>query len=100
MLTIDKKQYIIYTISTMRMLIAITVYDVDGVCEELAKRTHWPHRYSRQRINALIKNKILEKQMPPPEKIGRQYLLTEAQLAWLAEGLEIKKRPKSIDKKL
>lgn len=76
----------------MRMLIAIPVYDVDGACEELAKRTGWHKKYSRQRMSELVK-----KMKPAPERIGRRYLLTEAQLCWLAEELQTKKRQKTID---
>ena len=78
----------------MRTLIALTVYDVDTAREELAKRTGWHKKYSRQRIDALVKEKI-----PAPERIGKRYLLTERQLSWLAEELQTKKRRKSIDKK-
>ena len=79
----------------MRMLIAIPVYDVDGACVELAKLIGKSEKYSRQRINFLIKQKI-----KAPIKIGRQYLLTEAQLSLLAEELQPPGRPKTIDKKL
>ena len=34
----------------MRMLIAITVYDVNAARSELAKRTGWHKDYSRQRV--------------------------------------------------
>lgn len=73
----------------MPMLIAITVYDVDEVCDELARRTGKTEKYSRQRIGTLIKQKI-----PAPQKIGKRYLLTEAELNWLATQLQIKKRRK------
>ena len=73
----------------MRILIAIPVYDVNGAREELAKRTGWYKKYSRQRIDELIK-----KMKPAPEKIGRRYFLTEAQLSWLAEELQTNKRRK------
>lgn len=78
----------------MRMLIAIPVYDVDGACIELAKLTGKPEKYSRQRINILVKEKI-----QAPMRIGKRYLLTEDQLGILAEDLQTKKRRKSIDKK-
>lgn len=78
----------------MRMLIAIPVYDVDGACIELARLTRKPEKYSRQRINFLVKKNI-----QAPIRIGGQYLLTEAQLSLLAEELQTNKRPKTIDKK-
>jgi len=76
----------------MRMLVAIPVYDVDEVCIELAELTGKPKKYSRQRINVLIKEKI-----QAPIRVGRQYLLTEAQLSLLAEELKTNKRPRTID---
>ena len=78
----------------MRMLIAIPVYDVDGACIELARLTGKPKKYSRQRINILVKEKI-----QAPMRIGRRYLLTEAQLSLLAEELQTSKRRKAIDNK-
>lgn len=75
------------------MLIAIPVYDVDGACVELAKLTRKPKKYSRQRINFLVKNKI-----QAPIRMGKSYLLTEAQLNLLAEELQTNKRIKTIDK--
>ena len=74
----------------MRMLIAIQVYDVDEICTELAKLTG-REKYSRQRINLLVKQRI-----PAPIKFGRQYLLTEEQLNFLADELKPSGRPKSI----
>ena len=73
----------------MPMLIAITVYDVDEVCDELARRTGKVGKYSRQRIDSLIKEKI-----PAPQRIGKSYLLTEAELSWLAAQIQTRKRPK------
>ncbi len=78
----------------MRMLMAIPVYDVDEVCIELAKLTGKPEKYSRQRINILVKEKI-----QAPMRIGKRYLLTEGQLSWLAEELQTHKRPRTIAKK-
>lgn len=75
----------------MRMLIAIPVYDVDEACIELAKLTDKPKKYSRQRINILVKEKI-----QAPLRIGKRYLLTEAQLSLLAEALQTQKRPKLL----
>lgn len=76
----------------MRMLVAIPVYDVDEACVELARLTGWPKKYSRQRINILIKEKI-----QAPLRIGRGYLLTEDQLSLLAQELQTNKRRKTID---
>ena len=76
----------------MRLLIAIPVYDIDGACVELARLTGKPEKYSRQRINILVKDKI-----QTPMRIGRRYLLTEAQLSLLAEELHTNKRRKTID---
>lgn len=75
----------------MRMLIAIPVYDVDGACTELAKITGRTKSYSRQRINLLVKQRI-----KAPIRVGRQYLLTEAQLQLLADELRPPGRPKII----
>ena len=71
----------------MPMLIAITVYDVDEACDLLAKRTGWHKKYSRQRLDTLIRETIAT-----PLKSGRRYLLTEAELDWLAKILQTKKK--------
>jgi len=71
------------------MLVAIPVFDIDGACIELAKLTGKPKKYSRQRLNVLVKQKIQS-----PIKVGRQYLLTEAQLGLLADELKQPGRPK------
>lgn len=78
----------------MRMLIAIPVYDVDGACVELARLTGKSEKYSRQRINFLVKEKV-----QAPIRVGRSYLLTEDQLSLLAEELQLPGRPKTTDKK-
>ena len=81
----------IYSIITMRMLIAIPVYDIEGACAELARLTGREKSYSRQRINVLVKQKI-----KAPIRVGRQYLLTEAELELLAEELRPPGRPISV----
>jgi hypothetical protein len=73
----------------MPMLIAITVYDVDEACDLLAERTGWYKKYSRQRLDELIRERI-----PTPLKSGRRYLVTEAELDWLAASLQTQKRRK------
>jgi len=73
----------------MRMLVAIPVFDIDGACVELAKITGKSEKYSRQRLNVLVKQKI-----QTPIKVGRQYLLTEAQLNLLADEIKSPGRPK------
>lgn len=73
----------------MRMLVAVQVFDIDGACDELAKLTGKSKKYSRQRLNILVKQKI-----QAPIKVGRQYLLTEAQLNLLADELKPSGRPK------
>jgi len=71
------------------MLVAIPVFDIDGACVELAKITGKSEKYSRQRLNVLVKQKI-----QTPIKVGRQYLLTEAQLNLLADEIKSPGRPK------
>ena len=73
----------------MPILIALTMYDVDDVCNELARRTGKLRPYKRQRVDFLIKKKL-----PTAQKIGNRYLLTEVELEWLATQIETKKRAK------
>ena len=73
----------------MPRLIAITVYEVDEVCSELARRTGKRERYSHTRLIDII-----HEYLPSVEKAGRRYFLTEAEVAFLAERLQTKKRPK------
>lgn len=77
----------------MPRLIAIIVYELDEVCDELAKRTGWPHKYSRERVRVLIKQYL-----PTVEKAGKRYFLTEDELTLLATKIQIKKR-RTIDKR-
>ena len=73
----------------MPILIALSVYDVDEVCKELAERTGWHKKYSRQRIHALIKEHT-----PAACRIGSHYLLTDTELDWIAKNLQANKRHK------
>ena len=84
--SVDKWQHIGY-IGIMPMLLAITVYSVDDVCKELAERTGWHKKYSRQNINKLIKRRI-----PSAQKIGNRYFITEPELNWLVGQLQVQKR--------
>ncbi|MCL0072896.1 hypothetical protein M1N91_01565 [Dehalococcoidia bacterium] len=71
----------------MPVLVAITLYPVNEVCDELAKRTGWYKKYSRQRVQVLIKRHI-----PAAQKIGKRYYLTEAELTLLATVVKTEKR--------
>ncbi|MCK4274219.1 MAG: hypothetical protein KAW90_04955 [Dehalococcoidales bacterium] len=68
---------------------AIPVFDIDGACIELAKLTGKSEKYSKQRLNVLVKQKI-----QAPIKVGKQYLLTETQLNLLADEIKSPGRPK------
>ena len=72
----------------MKVLIALPMYDANDVCKELARLTKKREPYSRSRVDVLIKQKL-----PTAQMLGNQYYLTEKELKWLAENLEIKKRP-------
>jgi len=73
----------------MKVLIALTMYDVDEICSELAELTGKREKYSVKRVQLLI-----QQHLPMAERIGRRYLLTEAQLKWLATRVRPAKRPK------
>ncbi len=74
----------------MSRLVVLPMYDVDDIRLELANRRQRPNNpYSRQMVDFWIKNKL-----PMAEKIGGQYLLTEAQIEWLAEQLGTPKKRK------
>jgi len=75
----------------MPRLIAITVYEPDEACEELAKRTEWPRKYSRQRLTQLVR-----RYLPAVTKARRHYLLTDSELALLADKIQVKKRHKDL----
>ena len=72
----------------MKVLIALTMYDANDVCKELAKLTEKRKPYSRARVDFLIKNKL-----PTAQILGNQYYLTEKELSWLAKQIKTKKRP-------
>ena len=72
----------------MKVLIALTMYDTNDVCSELAKRTGKIKPYSRSRVGILIKDKL-----PTAQMLGNRYYLTEKELDWLARSLTTKKRP-------
>lgn len=72
----------------MKVLIALTMYDVDDVCTELAKLTGKQKKYSPQRVQVLI-----QQHLPMAERIGKRYLLTERQLKWLSTKVYSIKRP-------
>ena len=82
----------------MPRMIAITVYEVAEVCVELARRTDKFDSsgdivpYSHTRVIDLI-----HKYLPGIEMAGKRYFLTEAEIDYIADKIQIKKRPKSID---
>ncbi|MBA7503571.1 hypothetical protein ES706_02182 [subsurface metagenome] len=71
-------------------MVVLPMYDVDDIRLELAKRRGRPDNpYSRQIVDFWIKKKL-----PMAEKVGGRYLLTEAQMRWLATQLGTKKKAK------
>jgi uncharacterized protein (UPF0216 family) len=78
----------------MKVLIALSMYDTNDICRELAQKTNKASPYSRARVDRLIKDKL-----PTAQMLGKHYYLTEKELNWLAEKIDTKKRPKTIDKK-
>lgn len=68
---------------------ALTMYDVSDVASELAKLTGKRTPYSRARVDILIKHKL-----PTAQILGNQYYLTEKELAWLGEQIQVRRRPK------
>jgi hypothetical protein len=73
----------------MPIFMALLVYDIDESCIELAKRTGWHKKYSRQRMHELIKAYT-----PSAYRRGNHYLLTDAELDWIATSLQTNKRRK------
>ena len=71
----------------MPILVALTMYDVDDVCVELARRTSKQEPYRRQRVDFLIK-----RYLPTAQRIGNRYLLTEVEVGWLATKINLRKR--------
>ena len=76
----------------MPVFIALSMYPVSEVCEKLAE-LKGRHKYKRQQVYDLMKKKL-----PMAQKIGNRYLLTEAEINWLATQIRTKKRHKFIDK--
>ena len=72
----------------MKVLIALTMYDANDICKELAELTKKREPYSRARVDFLIK-----KNLPTAQILGNQYYLTEKELSWLAKQIKTKKRP-------
>jgi hypothetical protein len=67
------------------------MYAVSEVCEKLAQ-LKGRHKYKRQQIDDLIKKKL-----PMAQKIGNRYLLTDAEINWLATQIRARKKHKIID---
>ena len=76
----------------MPVFIALSMYSVSEVCEKLAE-LKGRNKYKRQQVDDLIKKKL-----PMAQKIGNRYLLTEAEINWLATQIRIKRRHRYIDK--
>ena len=76
----------------MPRLIAIIVYELDEACDELATRTGWYKKYSRERVRVLIKTYL-----PHVEKAGKRYFVTEDELNLLASKIQTKKRRMTKD---
>jgi len=77
----------------MPIFIALPMYPVSEVCERLAERTGFDGVYTRQQVNAWIKKKL-----PMAQKLGNRYLLTDAEIDWLAMRVRTRKRHGIIDK--
>jgi len=76
----------------MPVLIALPMYPTEEVCKELAKMKG-RHRYARQQVGRLIKRKL-----PTAQKFGNHYMLTDAEIKWLATQIRVNKKRKFIDK--
>jgi len=74
----------------MKVLIALTMYDVSDICRELARLTRKQEPYTRARVDKLIKERL-----PTAQRLGNQYYITEKELSWLAEQIQTKKRPRN-----
>lgn len=72
----------------MPLLIALTLYPMQEICERLAELKD-RKKYSRQRVALLIKEYV-----PTAQKIGKKYYLTEEEIKWLALQIGRKKSPK------
>lgn len=72
----------------MPRMIAITVYEVAEVCAVLAKKTGKNKPYSHTRVIDLI-----HEYLPRIEMAGRRYFLTETEIDYVADQIQLKKRP-------
>lgn len=70
--------------------IPVEVYELNEVREELAKRTGWPHKYSRERVYQLIRHYLPKVKKPTK-------FLTEYEVDLIASKIQTKKRKKTID---
>ncbi len=77
----------------MSVLIALPMYPVSEICEKLAELKKRNRPYDRQAVDALIGDHL-----PTAQKIGGRYMLTEAEVEWLATKIKRvnKKRQKSL----
>jgi uncharacterized protein (UPF0216 family) len=73
----------------MKVLVALSMYDVNDICRELANLTGKSSPYTRARVDKLIKDKL-----PTAQVLGNQYYITEKELTWLAKQIQTQKRPK------
>jgi len=74
----------------MKVLIALSLYDTNDVCIELATLTNKRTPYSRTRIDKLIKEKL-----PMAQMIGNKYYLTDKEIRWLSDEIKTIKRPRN-----
>ena len=77
----------------MPVFIALSMYPVSEVCEKLAE-LKGRHKYKRQQVDDLIKKKL-----PMAQKIGNRYLVTDAEIEWLATQIRTKKGHNDVDKR-
>lgn len=77
----------------MPVFIALPMYSVSEVCQKLAE-LKGRHKYTRQQVDALIKEKL-----PMAQKIGNRYLLTDAEIEWIATKIRTRKTQNYIDKR-
>lgn len=77
----------------MPVLIALSMYSVAEVCEKLAKKKG-RRKYARQQVYKWIQSKL-----PMAQKVGNRYMLTEAEIEWLAKQIRTNKCLKNIDKR-
>ena len=79
----------------MPVLIALPMYPVSEIREKLADQKQRNKPYDRQFVDALIVNEF-----PTAQKVGNRYMLTDAEIKWLATRIRRvnKKRQKIIAK--